>query len=651
MEQPLLLLLASPALALQPAESATRTIIPLDGVWRLTVNNRSINIAVPSSFDELVEGLPEGYSGPAVYHRDFRVPAAFRGQRLVLRFDSANYRAAVHVDGTLLTTHEFAGMPFEAELPASAADAGVHTLSVTVDVVRSWQTLPPGLPATHYGVPVVLTWDGLYGFGGLDGRVRLLAMPPRAFVADVSTVPSLDDGNGTTARLAYSVVVAGPDAARVTVFAMLAGPWRPAGEPPPPVVATASGANGSLVVPNACLWEPLPGTPCLYTLTVRLHDNATAAHIVPSTLFERYALVDEYSLRVGLRTVEVRSGKLLLNGKPLYLRGIHMHGDSPLRGRGDDDVHNLVDVQSLVAAHANWVRIHPPPSEALLDLLDEAGILVSAEVPAIGMRSPPGLGGDAFAADRINGSTLAAHIRYVKEYVARDKNRACVLLWSVANEPATDEAASEPYFGALLNASRALDPQRRPLTYVTNRDVANDLAARHVDLLCVNRYYGWYTDGGSAYVPKAEQPPASFFLPTPPAAIASELAASLRSWRTAYPQKPLLVSEYGAGSLTGLHARAVGAGAPSEYSSELRDEIYDATWAAFDELRAAAELQGEQLHALHDFKQYGRRTTDVGGLNLKGLYTRERAPKDGARARLAERYRAVAAGACAPEVG
>ena len=169
MQHPLLLLLAAPALALQPAESATRTIIPLDGVWRLTVNNRSLAIAVPSSFDELVEGLPEGYSGPAVYHREFRVPAAFRGQRLVLRFDSANYRAAVRVDSVLLTTHEFAGMPFEAELPASAADAGVHTLSVTVDVARSWQTLPPGLPATHYGVPVVLTWDGLYGFGGLDG--------------------------------------------------------------------------------------------------------------------------------------------------------------------------------------------------------------------------------------------------------------------------------------------------------------------------------------------------------------------------------------------------------------------------------------------------------------------------------------------------
>ena len=66
MQQPLLLLLAAPALALQPAESATRSIIPLDGVWRLDVNSRSLNVAVPSSFDELAEGLPEGYSRPAV---------------------------------------------------------------------------------------------------------------------------------------------------------------------------------------------------------------------------------------------------------------------------------------------------------------------------------------------------------------------------------------------------------------------------------------------------------------------------------------------------------------------------------------------------------------------------------------------------------
>ena len=101
------------------------------------------------------------------------------------------------------------------------------------------------------------------------------------------------------------------------------------------------------------------------------------------------SIIDEYTLRVGIRTIDVSGGVLRLNNEPLYLRGLHAHGDAPLRGRGHDDVHNVRDVQSAIAANANWLRIHPPPSEALLDLLDESGILVSAEVPAIGFRSAP----------------------------------------------------------------------------------------------------------------------------------------------------------------------------------------------------------------------------------------------------------------------
>ena len=132
-------------------ESASRAIISLDGVWHLDIHNRSVTIPVPSSYNELVESLPEGFSGPATYHREFRVPAAIRDQRLVLRFDSANYRATVRVDGALLAEHEFAGMPFEAVLPTNFTADAAHTLSVTVDVARSWQTIPPGFQSTHFG--------------------------------------------------------------------------------------------------------------------------------------------------------------------------------------------------------------------------------------------------------------------------------------------------------------------------------------------------------------------------------------------------------------------------------------------------------------------------------------------------------------------
>lgn len=465
--------LLSSCSALQPVESATRTKTSLCGVWQLTVANVTLASPVPSSFDELVPGLPEGFAGVGTYTRRFRVPASLLDgkHRLVLRFDSANYHASVFVNGVELVRHSFAGMPFEAELPVamlvnggSAADE--HSLRVDVDNIRSWQTLPPGIASTFHGQSVNLVWEGLYNYAGLDGRVHLLSMPRRAYVSDVETVTASierieggmapaasDDGDlmpavAAAARLAYNVVLAGDAPTTVGVSVSLS-PFNRGADAHPPIVANATGAKGELVVPQACLWEPLPGVPCLYTLKIELRDRMSSV------------LVDAYAMRVGLRTVDIAKGVLRLNGRPLYLRGLHAHMDAPLRGRGQDDVHEVRDVQSIVATRANWVRIHPPPSESMLDLLDEAGVLVSAEVPAIGMRPAP-KGGAAFTADRINATTLANHKAYAAEYIARDKNRACVLLWSLANEPAVDEAGSEPYFAALLNATRPLDPQRRP---------------------------------------------------------------------------------------------------------------------------------------------------------------------------------------------
>ena len=136
---------------------------------------------------------------------------------------------------------------------------------------------------------------------------------------------------------------------------------------------------------------------------------------------------------------------------------------------------------------------------------------------------------------------------------------------------------------------------------------------------------------------------ASYYLPAPTDHIADILTANLRRWRAAFPNKPLLVSEYGAGSYPGLHALP-GSGAPSEFSAELREEILKATWVAFDELRKDGELQGEQMHALHDFKQRGGTYHDVGGMNFKGLYARDRSPKDHARVALSERYGRIARG-------
>ena len=240
--------LLSSCSALQPVESATRTKTSLCGVWQLTVANVTLASPVPSSFDELVPGLPEGFAGVGTYTRKFRVPASLLDgkHRLVLRFDSANYHASVFVNGVELVRHSFAGMPFEAELPVamlvnggSAADE--HSLRVDVDNIRSWQTLPPGIASTFHGQSVNLVWEGLYNYAGLDGCVHLLSMPRRAYVSDVETVTASierieggmapaasDDGAlmpavAAAARLAYNVVLAGdaPTTVGVGIIGML----------------------------------------------------------------------------------------------------------------------------------------------------------------------------------------------------------------------------------------------------------------------------------------------------------------------------------------------------------------------------------------------------------------------------------------------
>lgn len=233
---------ASPSAGLQPVTSASRTMLSLDGMWRLQVAGRSLTVPVPASYDQFVPGLPEGFAGVATYTRTFRVPAELcdGSHRLSLRFDSANYCATVRLDGVLLTNHSFAGMPFEAEIPAAAlVGGGEHTLSVDVDNSRSWQTLPPGMKAEFHGTPVNLVWEGLYNFAGLDGRVHLVATPRRAYVADIETVTTSVERSGASgrggggnssrgsARLSYRVVLGGEATQSVRVSVSLARPLTP----------------------------------------------------------------------------------------------------------------------------------------------------------------------------------------------------------------------------------------------------------------------------------------------------------------------------------------------------------------------------------------------------------------------------------------
>jgi len=242
----------------------------------------------------------------------------------------------------------------------------------------------------------------------------------------------------------------------------------------------------------------------------------------------------------------------------------------------------------------------------MMRLCDREGIVVIDEVPAVGLM--PDFNFDVSSAFKNNDNpfwstvqTQAAHKQALEEMIGRDKNHASVVIWSIANEPATFLPGAHDYFEPLFKLARQLDPQDRPCTYINimmstpDRDNCSDLA----DLLTLNRYYGWYIQTGDL---KA-------------AAAAEE--AELRAWQEKWPDKPIMFTEFGADTVAGVHSAY-----NEPFSEEYQVNYYDMNAKIFDKID---NFVGEQLWNFADFQtKFG--INRVQG-NKKGIFTRSREPK------------------------
>ena len=342
-------------------------------------------------------------------------------------------------------------------------------------------------------------------------------------------------------------------------------------------VADADGAAGTLQVKNARLWQPRPGTPYLYTALVRFGT-------------------DEYRQPFGFRSVEVRGHQFLINGEPFYFKGPCKHEDSFFRGRGYDACVTVTDLKLYEWLNANCLRMsHYPYAEEVYDLCDRLGIVVIDETPAVGI-------GAGAACDPYKTFPLKNyHSAVLKAMIDRDKNHPCVVLWSLGNEPDTEHfpESARDYWHPLYEQAHAQDPQGRPVTMVCcQNDYTKDITTRTMDVVCINRYYGWYNLSGdldnASYAFRQE----------------------LDFWKGI--DKPLILSEYGADTVAGLHGVA-----PEMFTEEFQVEYYKAINACLD---SYAFVVGEWPWNFADFStQQG--PMRVGSCNRKGLFTRERTPK------------------------
>ena len=579
---------------LRPQDTVSRERRSLNGLWQFCLDAEGVGrtegwwnrplagareIPVPASYNDIfADAKVRDHVGDVWYQTQFRVPSRWAGERIVLRFDSATHRAVAWVNGTQVVEHEGGYTPFEADVTDVVEPGAENRVTVVVNNVLTWQSIPPGyVEETPEGRRQFYFHD-FFNYAGLHRTVWLYTTPT-SYVSDVTVVTGL---SGSTGTVNYRVETVGAEGSEVRVALRDAEGAE---------VARATGSSGELTVEDVHPWRP--GEGYLYDLTVELWGTGEAP-------------IDVYSLGVGVRTVQVDGARFLINGEPFYFRGFGKHEDSVVRGKGYDNAYMVHDFVLMEWLGANSFRTsHYPYAEEVLDYADRHGIVVIDETPAVGLNT--GIGGGifggkpmkTFSEETVNAATQDVHRQAIRELVARDKNHPSVVIWSIANEPESDTPESRAYFEPLAAEARRLDPSR-PVGFVNvmlapaDKDVVSDL----FDVLMLNRYYGWYVNSGD--LANAER----------------ALEAELQAWVKKHG-KPIIFTEYGADTIAGLHSVT-----PIPWTEEYQADLLEMTHRVFDRVDAVV---GEQIWAFADFAT-GFAIFRVDG-NKKGVFTRDRRPK------------------------
>ena len=473
------------------------------------------------------------YEGTVWYKKSFAYQRR-PNTRLFLYFGAANYFADVYLNGEKVGQHEGGFTPFNFEITKLVRDTG-NFLVVKVDNKRR-----------RDAVPTLMTdW---WNYGGLTREVKLIETAT-TFIHDYL----LQLQKGSRNRVSGWVKLSGEKLKqRVTIRIPEAGISK----------SFAADSNGLAEIDFSAylkLWSP--ENPKLYDLVV---ESET----------------DQVRDQIGFRRLETKGTDILLNGRPIFLRGICIHEEAPLRG---GRAYSREDARTLLGwakeLGANFVRLaHYPHNEFMVREADRMGIMVWSEIPVY------------WTIQWENPATLENARTQLSEMIARDKNRAAVVIWSVANEtPLSDARLS--FLKNLISHARSLDATRL-LSAAMERhyldattQMIDDPLGEYLDVLGCNEYVGWY-DG----------------LPE---------KADRLEWKSKY-QKPLVMSEFGGDALYGHHGDPL-----MRWTEEYQEDLYRHQLAM---LKKIPFLRGTSPWILTDFRSPRRPLPGIQDYwNRKGL--------------------------------
>ena len=537
-----------------------RTTISLNGSWHYIVdpyetglNGRFYRNAKPKDRQELVEydfdkadvlNVPGDwntqkkelffYEGPVWYEKSF----SYRKRehtRVFVHFGAANYFTRAYLNGEALGEHEGGFTPFNFEITDKIKE-GDNFLVIEVNNARRRDAVP------------ALNTDW-WNYGGLTRDV-VLVEEPETYIQDY--VIQLAKGSGQEIS-GWVQLTESTSEHQVTLEIPEAGIKKT-------VVTSVNGRAEFHFLANLELWSP--AHPKLYDVVLssgadKVHDS------------------------IGFRTVETRGTQILLNGKPIFLRGISMHEDAPIRG---GRAFSQQDAETLLGwAHelgCNFVRLtHYPHSENMTRLADRMGLMVWSEIPVY------------WDIDWQNPATLQNAKNQLHDMIARDHNRASVILWSLSNEtPVKPERTA--FLRELAGTARQFDSTRLITSALNHVDetspdtrTLSDPLGEYLDVIGLNEYLGWYWG-------RPED-------------------ADQMHWKTAW-DKPLIMSEFGGGAPYGRHG-----GADERWTEEYQASIYQHQIVM---LKGIPSLAGLSPWVLMDFHSPRRLLSGVQDYyNRKGL--------------------------------
>ena len=496
--------------------------------------DKAEEMPVPSDWNTRDERL-FFYEGTVWFYRKFNVEksALKEGRRKLLYFGAVNYDAHVYVNGRHMGHHIGGFTPFNFDVTDQLKE-GENFVIVKVDNKRHAEDVPTQ----------IFDW---WNYGGITRDVLLVDVPA-TYVENYSLQLLSLEGR----RLGFTVKLNKAEAGQKVTLRI------PELKLEKNITTSDNGTATTFMKAKPQLW--CPNNPKLYKVEITMNGET---------------ITDE----IGFRKIETRGKQILLNGEPIFLKGISIHEEKPYgggRANCTEDAHTLLSWAKELGC--NFVRLaHYPHNEYAVREAERMGIMVWSEIPVY------------WTIAWKNFATYQNAEAQLHDMIARDHNRANVIIWSIANEtPHSPER--DQFLGRLATYARSQDSTRlismaMEVTGASNyHNKLQDNMNKYVDVVSFNQYIGWYRDVNDA--PKM-------------------------TWEIPY-NKPVIISEFGGGARAGLHGEK-----NQRWTEEFQENLYRENTAMLDKIDG---LAGTTPWILKDFRSPRRVLTGIQDYyNRKGL--------------------------------